>query len=170
MAHRADGPDEPSDAFEELFRREFGSICRTVFVIAGDWEVAREITQDAFVQVLRHWEKVRAMESPGGWTRRVAIRRAVRARSRAVRGRALVRLAATAPVGDADATDVDVHRAVLALPGRQRAAIVLRYFDDRSVAEIAALLGCSEGAVKTHLARGRRTLADRLGEEVTDEP
>jgi RNA polymerase sigma-70 factor (ECF subfamily) len=46
----------------------------------------------------------------------------------------------------------------------------LYYLEDRPVAEIATLLGCSEGTVKTHLSRGRAALADRLGEEVTDEP
>ena len=86
MEHRAGSPDEPDDAFEAFFRREFASISRTAYLIVGDWEVAREISQDAFVQVLRHWEKVKDMESPGGWARRVAIRKAVRSRRRAMRG------------------------------------------------------------------------------------
>jgi len=166
MAHRAKGPQERDGEFEALFRREVGPIGRTVYLIVGDWEVAREITQDAFVQVFRHWEKVRLMESPGGWARRVAIRKAVRARGRDARGRSLLRM--TAPsrlVTESDSRELDVHRAVLTLPGRQRAVIALYYFDDRPVGEIATLLGCSEGTVKTHLARGRDALATRLGAE-----
>ncbi len=64
-----------------------------------------------------------------------------------------------------DEAGLDVHRALLELPARQRAAIVLRYFDDLPVAEIAGLLGCGEGSVKTHLARGRSALARKLGRE-----
>ena len=64
---------------------------------------------------------------------------------------------------------LDVHRALLTLPRRQRAAIVLHYFEDRPVTEIATLLGCGDVTVRTHLARGRKALAERLGEELTDD-
>lgn len=145
MKRRAESPDDADAAFDALFRREFGPITRTAYLIVGDWEVAREIAQDAFVQVLRHWKKVQEMESPGGWVRRVAIR-------------------------DAVSESVDVRRALLTLPKQQRAVIALHYLEDRPVAEIATLLGCSEGTVKTHLSRGRAALATLLGEVVTDDP
>ena len=63
----------------------------------------------------------------------------------------------------------DLRAALLALPPRQRAAIALHSLDDRPVAEIASLLGCSAGTVKTHLSRGREALAKLLREDVTDE-
>lgn len=169
MVHRAGSPDEPDDAFEALFRREFASISRTAFLIVGDWEVAREISQDAFLQVLRHWEKVKDMDSPGGWVRRVAIRKAVRSRRRDTQGRALEHANVQTLVGEPSIAGLDVHRAVLTLPRRQRAAIVLHYFEDRPVSEIATLLGCGEVTVRTHLARGRQALAERLGEDFTDD-
>src|ERR1700722_14606765 len=171
MNEGAEHPGEPGPAeraFDALFRREFGSIARTAYFVVGDWEVAREIAQDAFVQALRHWQKVQGMESPGGWVRRVAIRDAVRSRRRKTRGRSLEleRARLAEPPGS---LSLDVRGAILTLPARQRAAIALHYFDDRSVAEIASLLGCSASAVKTHLARGRQALSKLLGEEVTDE-
>ena len=169
MTHGTRGRDEPDDAFDALFRREVGPIGRTAFLIVGDWEIAREIAQDTFVQVLRHWEKVRQMESPGGWARRVAIRRAIRVRQRDARGRSLLEVSAPIAAGERDPAEIDVHRALLALPVRQRAAIALYYLEDQPVAEIAALLGCSEPTVRTHLARGRDALARLLGEEVTDD-
>ena len=156
MVRRAGSPDDPDDAFEAFFRREFASISRTAYLIVGDWEVAREISQDTFVQVLRHWEKVKDMESPGGWARRVAIRRAVRSRRRATHGRALENATVPTLVGEPSLTGLDVHRALLALPRRQRAAIALHYFEDRPVSEIATLLGCGEVTVRTHLPRGER--------------
>src|SRR5437870_12188450 len=87
MNRGAKSPDDADAAFDALFRREFGPITRTAYLIVGDWEVAREIAQDAFVQVLKHWKKVQEMESPGGWVRRGAIRDAGRSRGRDARGR-----------------------------------------------------------------------------------
>ena len=171
MTEGAQRPGEPATAestFDALFRREFGPITRTAYLVVGDWEVAREIAQDAFVQALRHWKKVERLESPGGWVRRVAIRDAVRSRRREARGRTL-RLERNPGNAESTATVLDVRAALLALPPRQRAVIALYYLDDRPVEEIATLLGCSSGTVKTHLTRGRHTLAGLLGEEVTDE-
>jgi RNA polymerase sigma-70 factor (ECF subfamily) len=166
--HRPVEPGTAEDAFDALFRREFGPITRVAYLVVGDWEVAREIAQDAFVQALRHWQKVQGMEHPGGWVRRVVIRDAVRSRQRHVRGRFLEEERARRV--DEPATDaLDVRSALLTLPARQRAAIALHYLDDRPVAEIASLLGCSAGTVKTHLSRGRAALAKLLGEEATDE-
>jgi RNA polymerase sigma-70 factor (ECF subfamily) len=110
------------------------------------------------------------MESPGGWVRRVAIRRAVRSRRRDTRGRALENATVPTLVGEPSMTGLDFHRALLTLPSRQRASIALHYFDDRPVSEIAMLLGCGEVTVRTHLARGRKALAERLGEDFSDDP
>ena len=139
-----DGTDRPAEpgpaegAFDALFRREFGPITRTAYLVVGDWEVAREIAQDAFVQALRHWRKVQGMESPGGWVRRVAIRDAVRSRRRQARGRSL-EVERARLTEEPASLSLDVRSALLALPARQRAAIVLHYLDDRPVAEIASL-------------------------------
>ncbi len=168
-AERRAEPGAAVGAFDALFRREFGPITRTAYLVVGDWEVAREIAQDAFVQALRHWQKVQEMDSPGGWVRRVAIRDAVRSRRRDARGRALLRDRSRAGEA-APAVGIDIREALLALPARQRAVIALHYLDDRPVAEIAGLLGCSAGTVKTHLSRGRLALGRLLGEDMIDEP
>ena len=170
MNRGAGSPDRADAAFDALFRREFGAISRTAYLIVGDWEAAREITQDAFVQVLRHWKKVGAMDRPGAWARRVAIRDAVRVKHRDARGALLLRTQVPSSVRAPDPVTIDVRQALLTLPSRQRAAIALYYLDDLPIAEIAVLLECSEGSVKTHLARGREALAAALGEEATDEP
>ena len=155
MKRGAESPDSAGPAFDALFRREFGPITRTAYLIVGDWEVAREIAQDAFVQVLRHWKQVQGMESPGGWVRRVAIRDAVRSRRRDARRRLLVSPASPRWSEHPTSPGPKSAAALLALPRQQRAVIALFYLEDRPVAEIATLLGCSEGTVKTHLSRGR---------------
>ena len=53
----------PACSFDDLFRREFGPITRTAYLVVGDWEVARELAQDAFVQALRHWPRVQTLET-----------------------------------------------------------------------------------------------------------
>src|ERR1700722_9582479 len=106
------------DAFDQLFRREFVPIARAAYLIVGDWEVAREVAQDAFMQALRHWKKVQGLESPGGWVRRVAIRDAVRARRRTDRGRTLE--SESTPAANEPTVALDIRSALLTLPRRQR--------------------------------------------------
>jgi len=149
------------ESFDALYRDSFPVVLRSVSWIVGDTEVAREVTQDAFVAALVHWRKVSSYDNPGAWVRRVAIRRAVRATKRA---RNVPSFAATAVASDDDRV-LDVRAAVALLPAAQRAAVVLRYMHDLSVSEVARTLGCSEGTAKTHLFRARKTLAARLGEE-----
>lgn len=147
--------------FEALFRREFPGLVRTAYGVVGDWEAAKELAADGFVALLRHWPKVRGYENPGSWLRRVVIRDAVRSRRRARRPIPFVRRVES---GDGDAASV--RAAVLKLPIRQRAVIVLHYLDDLRVSEVAVAMGCSEGTVKTHLHRARHALAAALGEEL----
>ena len=121
------------------------------------------------MEALRHWRKVQRMESPGGWVRRVAIRDAARSRAdgRFVFSLEVERVRLT---DEPASLSLDVRIALLALPVRQRAAIALHYLDDRPVAEIASLLGCSESTVKTHLAWVVLVALNRvLGEDLTDE-
>jgi RNA polymerase sigma-70 factor (ECF subfamily) len=61
--------------------------------------------------------------------------------------------------------DVDVQRSLLRLPARQRAVVVLHYFEDRPVREVAELLGVEEATVKVHLHRARSRLRQLLGED-----
>ena len=102
----------------------------------------------------------------GRWVRRVAIRRAVRVRDRRIAEPAFVQ--SDPPPG----ADLDLLAAVAALPRAQRAAVALFYLEDRPVAEVAELMGCSESTVKVHLHRARARLAAALAldpEEVAGE-
>jgi DNA-directed RNA polymerase specialized sigma24 family protein len=65
--------------FDWLFAEEFPAVMRSVYLIVHDLDRAEDITQDAFVQLLRHWKKVSRYDRPGAWVRRVAIRLAVQA-------------------------------------------------------------------------------------------
>lgn len=153
--------------YDLLFSVEFPAVMRTVYLMLHDLEWAEDITQDAFVQLLKHWKKVARYDRPGAWVRRVAIRLAIEALRRE-RLRSLLERD-TEPSLAPQPADVDVIRAIEKLPGMQRAAIVLFYFEDRPLAEISDILGCAEATARVHLHRARKHLADVLGEEVSQD-
>jgi len=155
------GPPE----FDELFRHEYPLVVGSLSLVLGDRSAAEDVAQDAFAQLLLHWRKVSRYERPGAWVRRVALRMALRWRTRRAAETRALRLV-DAPAAR-PAPDPDLLRALRELPAIQRAAVVLHYLEDRPVAEVADLLGCAEGTAKTHLHRARRRLSALLrdGEE-----
>lgn len=158
----SDAPSAAVDpAFVDLFDREFPAITRTVAVVTGDRELAADVTQEAFARAFSRWRTVGRYDRPGAWVRRVAIRLAMRAVRRDRRPEALEEASVTVP----GSRDLDLERAVATLPGKQRAAITLHYFDDLPVRDVAAHLGCSEATAKVHLHRARVRLATILGED-----
>lgn len=101
--------------------------------------------------------------------RRVAIRLAVQAAKREQRLAAALLRARPAPPDSAllpEPISAEVLAAVRQLPPQQRAAVALRYFEDKPVEEIAQLLDCSASTARVHLHRARQRLAETLGEEV----
>jgi RNA polymerase sigma factor (sigma-70 family) len=153
------------------YRACFAPVARTVFLIVHDRTLAEDITQEALYRMLRHWRTVSTYERPDAWVRGVAIRIAVREVQRASARRTKERLAqpASATTPYDSMPDPDVARAVATLAPMQRAAVVLFYWEDRPVSEIARTLEVSESTVKQHLFRARHRLAEVLGEEVTDD-
>lgn len=149
--------------YEWLFRATFPRIHRTVTLVLRDPDRAEEITQDAFLKLLENWHKVSRYEQPEAWVRRVAIRLAVREAGREGRRRTKERGALHA-ASDIE-PDVDLARAVANLAPRQRAAVVLHYYSDLPVLEVARILNVSESTVKQHLLRARLRLAELLSEE-----
>jgi len=155
--------------FTWFFRTEFTAVVRSVYLILHDQERARDIAQDAFIQLLTHWSRVSKYDRPDAWVRRVAIRMAMRAARRERLRASLEREVDPATV--LKPVDLDLVRAVQQLPPKQRAAIVLFYFEDRPISEVAEIMSCSEVAAKVSLHRGRKALAELIGsEEVSDVP
>ena len=154
------------DEFSGFFAAEYPALVRTVTLVLHDRARAEEIAQDAFVQLLRHWSKVCRYESPGAWVRRVAIRLAVRdvrreQRLAQLRPRSVDEAPAVNP-----SVDVDLMTAIKTLPPRQRSVIVLFYYEDRPMEDIARILDCSPSTGWVHLHRARKRLGALLTEEV----
>lgn len=160
--------DQRAD-FDALFVDQFPKVASLVRHIVGDRSVAEEIAQDAFVQLLRHWVKVRTYDRPDLWVRRVALRQAQRERQRTWRRPGLERAASTLRlVSEQPQHDDEVLSAVKLLPPKQRAIVVLFYFEDRPIEEIADLVGCAVSTAWSQLHTARQRLALILGEEASD--
>jgi RNA polymerase sigma factor (sigma-70 family) len=154
---------EAEAEYTAFFRDEFPAVLRTIVLMLRDQPRAEEITQDAFVQLLVAWPKISRYERPGAWVRRVAIRLAMRS-IRRDRLWALVR-GGLLPSEPARPSRHDVDGAIRRLPASQRAAIVLHYYEDRPLAEVAMILGCAETTARVHLHHGRNRMRELLGED-----
>jgi RNA polymerase sigma factor (sigma-70 family) len=158
-------PASPA-SFEEYVRLRSDGLVRLACLITRDWEEARDAVQDALVSVYPRWP---ALEEQG---RDAYVRRAVTnaclthlRRLRRVRPVGDPALLAQAPVVDDHGTAVAVANAAWALcadlPPVQRAAVVLRFHDDLSFAEVAHALGCPEATARSHIHRALKALRAR---------
>jgi RNA polymerase sigma-70 factor, ECF subfamily len=159
--------DVQTATFDEFFLAEFPRLVSMLTAWSGDRGIAEELAQEALLQAHRNWSTVVALDRPGTWVRRVALNRSSNEGRRRRRERAaLSRLHADERAEIMVPTaDDQLWARVRALPATQRDATIMRYVDDLPLADIAAVLGCSDGTVKTHLQRARRTLASHLSTE-----
>jgi RNA polymerase sigma-70 factor, ECF subfamily len=140
---------------ERLYRDEGARIWRALVAQTGDREIAADAVAEAFAQVIRRGEKVRA---PGPWLWRAAFRIAMgelRERDRRQPLEAQSSVEMTEP-------PTDLLRALARLSPNQRAATLLRYYAGYSTREIAGILGANPATVRVHLSHGRRRLRGLL--------
>lgn len=155
--------------FEVLYQRDWHAVVSLGWSLAGTRTAGEELAQDAFLDAYRRWEHVGALDDPGAWVRRAVANRAVSRRRHAeVVSRGSVRLATEARVrqgaaADEGSGDDGFWAAVRTLPARQAQCVALRYLEDRSIDDIAALLELRPATVRVHLMRGRQALARALG-------
>jgi RNA polymerase sigma-70 factor (sigma-E family) len=138
-------------------RQEYPRLVGALSLYCGDRHIAEELAQEAIARVCRDWQKVQRLAAPGAWAHRVAINVAnSHVRRKTAERRAKRRLAAQGAELSHDpdtATAVALRQAVAKLPRRQRTALVLRYYADLSVREVADLMDCPDGTVKTLTAK-----------------
>lgn len=150
--------DALGNDFDQFVRDSSPGLLRTAYLLTGDRGHAEDVVQMALLQVARKWRRIRGEPTP--YARRAVVNLAKnRWRERFRRPRestAFVERGYAPPDADVVLQQV-LLPAVLGLPVRQRAVLVLRYFEDLSVEQTAAALGCSTGTVKsqTHDALGK---------------
>jgi RNA polymerase sigma-70 factor (sigma-E family) len=153
-------------AFEDFVADATAGLLRTAYLITGDAGHAEDLVQETLFKVARRWSRVLSMESPRAYARRILVNAALDGAKRRSRHRAELAVVMTppgdpppwvsAPSSRAFAVvdhRLELVRALGALPPRQRAALVLRYFDDLSESEVASTLHCSVGTVKSTTSR-----------------
>jgi RNA polymerase sigma factor (sigma-70 family) len=144
--------------FEERYQGDYRALVRVAYVLLGSHHEAEEVVQDAFVGLRSHWDEV---DNPGGYLRRSVVHGSYGVlRRRDVEER---HPPDPAPDGQPDQL-VELRDVVLALPWKQRAAIVLRYIADLPDDEIAVALGCRRATVRSHVARGLTTIRSEVSD------
>jgi RNA polymerase sigma-70 factor (sigma-E family) len=135
------------------------------YLLTQDWHRADDVVQTTIMQLYTHWQRVSQVENPDGYTRTVLVRSFLGERRRWGSRVQLTAEPPDIPTRVADhASQVAVRTALAEVPPRQRATLVLRFYCDLSVEQVADVLRCSPGTVKSQTARGldalRRMLAD----------
>jgi RNA polymerase sigma-70 factor (sigma-E family) len=152
------------DAFGEFVAARSSALLRTAVLLAGgDRQLGEDLLQDAFAETYRRWNRISSAEASEAYTRTILVRLATRRWRRRRYEPSLDDFGEHDPARSLDLDlGLDVRRFLGSLSARQRAVVVLRYFDDRTEAETARLLGCAPGTVKSHASRALDALREQL--------
>jgi RNA polymerase sigma-70 factor (sigma-E family) len=159
---------DADDEYTEYVRSRMVQWRRTAYLMSGDWDRGDDILQRVLTDLYRNWTRARRADHLDALVRTMLLRRLID--ERRLRW-SRVRLGATLPeraTTSADPTDrITLVGALRQVPPRQRAVLVLRYFQDLSVEETARAMGCSAGTVKSQAAKGLATLRTLLTPSLT---
>jgi len=158
---------EDEDEFRRFTAARWPGLVRTAYLLTGDLGHAEDLAQTTLIKAYRSWHRVRRVDDVDAYVRKILIN-ANRSRFRAKRPVELSVATLPEPQAPPDAgsgvEERDVLFAALAgLPPRQRAIVVLRYWEDLAEGEVAALLGCSVGTVKSQASRALAKLRNDAG-------
>jgi len=156
------------EAVTVVYRAHYAVLVRTAAMLVGDVATAEDVVQESFLAMHHAWWRLRDTSRALPYLRRSVINKSRSVlRRRAVADRHLRATAPELPSAEETALAGVQRSSVLAalneLPSRQREVVILRYYADLSEAEIAATLGISRGAVKSHTARAKGSLRTALG-------
>jgi RNA polymerase sigma-70 factor (sigma-E family) len=169
--HGSAAPDETSGPslllFDAYVRANATRLVRSAFLLTGDHHLAEDLVQTALAKVAPRWPAIVSRGDPTPYVRTVIVRAAVAWGRRHWRAEVPTAAPPDAAGPDTEAGTAERARlraALLSLPLRQRGAVVLRYYEDLSEADAAAVLRCSVGTIKSQSARGLAKLRAALGE------
>jgi RNA polymerase sigma-70 factor, ECF subfamily len=144
---------------DAMCQREYPRLVGMIGLYCGDANLAEDLAQEALIRLCRDWRKVSSMEAPEGWLHRVAINLAhSHYRRKAIERRAVSVLGARRSNADSADDRVETIDLLKNLPHRQKAAVLLHYYLDLPVREVAKMMQVPEGTAKTLIHRGTRAL------------
>jgi RNA polymerase sigma-70 factor (sigma-E family) len=149
-------------AFVEFAEAARGRLRRTAYLLCGDWELASDHVQEGLIRVYVAWPRLTRAGREYAYARKAVVSAFLdhsrRRSSREIPAEPDRNVPSDQDVAEHVAVRAALRSALAELPSRQRACVVLRYFDDLSVADTAAVLGCSEGTVKSQTSRALASL------------
>ncbi len=158
--------EERELSFEAWAGARVPALLRFAYLVTGSQHAAEDAVQTALTRACERWARVRRTTDPDAYVRRMVVNAHVSGWRRA--GRRELSVAEVRPVAtgtdpaDTLASADAVWRVCAALPRQQRAAVVLRFYEDLEYAEIAGLLGCSQVTVRSHVHRALASLRTEL--------
>jgi RNA polymerase sigma-70 factor (sigma-E family) len=160
---------ECPEEFTEFAAADMARLRRTAYLLCGDWHAAEDLTQVALTRTLLAWRRISRQENAHAYAHRTLVN--------AYLGQRRTRRSGEIPVGDlpdllgpSGTTDLRVVllAALATLPPQARAVVVLRYWEDLSIDQVAEILRCSAGTVKSQSARSLKKLRETLGRSLPD--
>ena len=153
-------------AFSEFVEARSHALLRTAYLMVGDHQLAQDLLQEALIKTLIAWPKLRDPAKVDAYVRRTVVTTAITwRRRRSFHERPVQPMPEVSGVDQVEA--LATHQVLVAqlrqLSPRQRAAIVLRYYEDLTESQTADVMGCSVGAVKSHVSVGLSRLRERMG-------
>lgn len=153
--------------YAEFVATSWGPLYRTAYLLVGDHGWAEDLVQTALMNTYASWHRVRDRGALHGYARTAVVRNATSwFRARARRPELVTAHLPDVPESADLAGRAAVVDALRTLPPRQRAVVVLRYYEDLSVSRTAEVLGCSEGTVKSQTSAALAKLRVQLGDAV----
>lgn len=156
--------------YEDFVDSRLPALLRYAVMLTGDQHTAQDLVQETMVRCQLNWRRVARSDSPDGYVRKMLTNQFVDLRRGSWLRRVLLRAEPDpAQVVAADHADASAERdrvwgMLSRLPRRQRAALVLRYYEDLPDGEIAEVLGCAVGTVRSSISRALSTLRAELVE------
>jgi RNA polymerase sigma-70 factor (sigma-E family) len=167
--------DADVEGFAQFVEARERALQRTAWLLTGDWAMAEDLVQAALARSWPRWERIRRHDDPEVYVRRVMVNTWASWGRRRRRGEKASAVLPDSPAGGDVASEVAMRMAVRGaletLPRRQRAVLVLRVYDDLSEAQVAQMLNCPVGTVKSAMSRALAKLREdpRLAEFVERE-
>jgi RNA polymerase sigma-70 factor (sigma-E family) len=151
--------------YDDLYAALWPRLVRTAYAVSGDLGVAEDAVQTAFAKAYRSWRRISRMAAPDAYLRRMVVNEVLNTRRRA-RMRHEITSAELPERADRHGDDAfardEMWQAISSLPPRQRAVLVLRYYEDLSEQQIADALSCRPGTVKSQASAALTTLRSRM--------
>lgn len=151
--------------FDTFVRTRHTALLRFAHALTGDAELAQDLVQDALERTGLTWPRLRRRDDPEGYVRRIIVTRYISWWRRLRRERLVAAVPEVAYDPSAAVPDETLWNRLATLPPKQRAALVLRFYEDLTEVEVARVLNCSVGTVKSNSSRGLARLRQTLKAE-----